>query len=115
MTDKNTPFQAVVNKGWKFVHSNHSYAYRMYGFPTLRQFQQFLGRDYESLLIPIHYDMCVGTELVQAFLDADDKYLPGGNFLVGDCFHDLVNDVPDEFNLHRPIIKTAKEFLAFHK
>lgn len=113
MTDKNTPFQAVKNKGWKFVTSSNDYAYRMYGFPTKAQFQQFVG-NHESLLIPIHYDMCVSVELVDAFLDAEDQMiLPTQE--VADCFHDPIENVPTEFILFRPRIKTVQEFLSFHK
>lgn len=94
----------------------------MYGFPTQLQFQQFIG-DYESLLIPIHYDMCVSEELIQVFFDAEDQFpnrisdqfTPGEQQPVADCFHDPITNTPAEFTLFRPIVKTIREFLAFHK
>ena len=102
----------IETAGWKFVHSNYPYAYRMHGFPTDTAFKQYIG-DSESLLIPIHYDMCVSLELIDIYLQTKCKL--GGKFqLVVDCFYDPTTNRPTDFVKQTPCVTTAQNFLSIH-
>ena len=100
------------NGGWKFVTNNDPHAYRMYGFPTKKEFNEYIGYS-EAILIPIHYDMCLSVELIDIFLSTE-CVLEGESQIVIDCFYDPINAAPTDFIKQKPMLMFARDFLEIH-